>query len=195
MIAFPCPKCHFTLKAPEEKVGARTKCPKCGCPVQVPGHPASAPPAVAEVSVPARAGAMQPFIANEEAHSVNQPATKYCYACAASINARAEICPKCGVRQHRVLAQAAPADPDVRQASGTKMAAGLCGILVGGLGIHKFILGLTTPGVIMLLVSLLTCGIGILPMAVIGLVEGIIYLSKSDEDFYETYVVGKRQWF
>ncbi len=43
MIAFPCPKCQATLKAPEEKVGARTKCPYCGSPVQVPGRPASAP--------------------------------------------------------------------------------------------------------------------------------------------------------
>ena len=49
MIAFPCPKCRFTLKAPEEKVGARTKCPKCGCPVQVPGRPVSTPPVVPEV--------------------------------------------------------------------------------------------------------------------------------------------------
>jgi TM2 domain-containing membrane protein YozV len=75
------------------------------------------------------------------------------------------------------------------------MAAGLCGIFLGALGIHKFILGLVTPGVIMLLVSLLTCGIGAIPMGIIGLIEGIIYLSKSDEEFYETYVVGKKGWF
>ncbi len=47
----------------------------------------------------------------------------------------------------------------------------------------------------MLLVSLLTFGLGAIPMGLIGLVEGIIYLSKSDEDFYETYVVEKRGWF
>jgi TM2 domain-containing membrane protein YozV len=127
---------------------------------------------------------------------VNQPATKYCFACAASIDARAEICPKCGVRQQGgSLARAAPADPAVRQASGNKMAAGLCGIFLGALGIHKFVLGLTTPGAIMLLVSLLTCGFGAIPMGIIGLVEGIIYLSKSDEDFYEIYVVEKKGWF
>ena len=49
MIAFPCPKCRFTLKAPEEKAGAATQCPKCGCPVQVPGRPASIPPVVPDV--------------------------------------------------------------------------------------------------------------------------------------------------
>ena len=49
MIAFPCPKCQTTLKAPDEKVGANSKCPKCGCPVQVPGHPITRSPVVADV--------------------------------------------------------------------------------------------------------------------------------------------------
>ena len=79
--------------------------------------------------------------------------------------------------------------------SGNKVAAGICGILLGSLGIHKFILGLTTPGIIMLLVSLLTCGIGAIPMGIIGLVEGIIYLTKSNEDFYRLYGVEKKGWF
>ena len=47
----------------------------------------------------------------------------------------------------------------------------------------------------MLLVSLLTCGFGAAPMSVIGIIEGIIYLTKSDEEFYQTYVVGKKGWF
>ena len=47
----------------------------------------------------------------------------------------------------------------------------------------------------MLLVSLLTCGIGSIPMSLIGLVEGIIYLTKSDEDFYQLYAVEKKGWF
>jgi hypothetical protein len=67
--------------------------------------------------------------------------------------------------------------------------------VLGPLGIHKFILGLTTPAVIMLLVSLLTCAIGALVMQVIGLVEGIIYLTKTDEEFYQTYMVEKKGWF
>jgi TM2 domain-containing membrane protein YozV len=79
--------------------------------------------------------------------------------------------------------------------AGKKVAAGICGILLGSLGIHKFILGLTTPGIIMLLVSLLTCGIGAIPMGIIGLVEGIIYLTKSDEEFYRLYGVEKKGWF
>jgi TM2 domain-containing membrane protein YozV len=84
--------------------------------------------------------------------------------------------------------------PAARQ-SGNRIAAGICGILLGALGIHKFILGFTTPGIIMLLVTLLTCGWGALAMWPIGLIEGIMYLSKSDEEFYQTYVVEKRGWF
>lgn len=80
-----------------------------------------------------------------------------------------------------------------------KIAAGLCGILLGGLGIHKFILGYTVEGIIMLAISLgvgfFTCGIGSAIVGVIGLVEGIIYLTKSDEEFVQTYVIGRKPWF
>lgn len=86
-------------------------------------------------------------------------------------------------------------DTAVRDFSSKKIAAGVCGILLGGLGIHKFILGLTTPGIIMLLITLLTCGLGGMVTGVIGLVEGIIYLTKSDEDFYRLYAVEKKGWF
>lgn len=76
-----------------------------------------------------------------------------------------------------------------------KIVAGICGILLGSLGIHKFILGYTKEGVIMLLVSLLTCGVAATVMWIIGLIEGIIYLTKSDEEFVATYVTGKKGWF
>lgn len=76
-----------------------------------------------------------------------------------------------------------------------KMVAGICGILLGGLGIHKFLLGITTPAIIMLCVTVLTCGIGGFVMGIIGLVEGIIYLTKSDAEFYQTYMVEKKAWF
>jgi len=76
-----------------------------------------------------------------------------------------------------------------------KIAAGICAIILGGFGVHKFILGYTSEGVTMLLVTLLTCGIGGLVMHVIGIVEGITYLTKSDEDFVAIYIAGKKGWF
>jgi TM2 domain-containing membrane protein YozV len=84
--------------------------------------------------------------------------------------------------------------PDPSADASKKVSAGVCGILLGALGVHKFILGYTTEGTIMLLVSLLTCGIGATVMAIIGLIEGISYLSKTDADFVSTYVTNKKGW-
>ncbi|TLN04709.1 NINE protein, partial [bacterium] len=79
----------------------------------------------------------------------------------------------------------------------SKVVAGILGILLGGLGIHKFYLGYNKEGIIMLAVSLLLSWTGIAPAAVglIGLIEGIIYLTKTDQDFYTTYVAGQKPWF
>jgi len=77
----------------------------------------------------------------------------------------------------------------------SKIAAGLLAIFLGALGIHKFYLGYTSAGIIMLLVTLLGSLIGPLVMNVIALIEGIIYLTKSDEQFNLTYVAGERAWF
>ena len=76
-----------------------------------------------------------------------------------------------------------------------KVAAGICAILLGSLGIHKFILGYTGAGVIMLLVSVLTCGVAAGIVHIIGLIEGIIYLTKTDDEFVRTYVDGRKDWF
>jgi TM2 domain-containing membrane protein YozV len=76
-----------------------------------------------------------------------------------------------------------------------KIAAGVCGILLGALGVHKFVLGYTKEGIIMLCVSLLTCGVASPIMGIIGLIEGIIYLTKSDEEFIATYVHSQKGWF
>jgi TM2 domain-containing membrane protein YozV len=76
-----------------------------------------------------------------------------------------------------------------------KLVAGLLGILLTCLGVHKFYLGYTKEGLIMLLVSLLTCGFAAPVMGVIGLIEGIIYLTKTDEEFVATYITNKKGWF
>ena len=80
-----------------------------------------------------------------------------------------------------------------------KVVVGVVAILLGSLGIHKFMLGMNTPGIILLLVTLiggpLTCGIVAIATSVVGIIEGIIYLTKTDEQFHQEYVVGKKQWF
>ena len=64
-------------------------------------------------------------------------------------------------------------------------------LCLGGFGVHKFILGYTKEGVLQILMSFFSCGLaGIIPFE-----EGIIYLTKSDEEFYQIYQVGRRPWF
>ena len=72
-----------------------------------------------------------------------------------------------------------------------KVLAGVLAILLVDLGVHKFILGYTKEGIIQIVITLVSCGLaGIIPF-----VEGIIYLTKSDEEFYNTYQVGRKGWF
>lgn len=80
----------------------------------------------------------------------------------------------------------------------SKLVAGLLAIFLGTFGIHKFYLGRTGPGLIMLACTLLGWILLFIPTFLIGIiafVEGIIYLVKSDEDFYQQYEVDGKGWF
>lgn len=72
-----------------------------------------------------------------------------------------------------------------------RIVAGVLGILLGSLGIHKFILGYTKEGIIQLVISFISCGF----LGIIGLIEGIIYLTKSDEEFIDMYQNNQKPWF
>ena len=58
----------------------------------------------------------------------------------------------------------------------SKLAAGLLGIFLGGFGVHRFYLGYTTIGIIQIVVTIFTCGIG----SLWGFVEGILYLAGAN---------------
>ena len=77
------------------------------------------------------------------------------------------------------------------------VAAGLLAIFLGVFGVHKFYLGYHTTGFIMLgvtiLGSLLTIGIAAGVVWLIGVIEGIIYLTKSQSEFEQLYVFSKRE--
>ena len=72
-----------------------------------------------------------------------------------------------------------------------KLVAGILAILLNGLAIHKFYLGYTKEGIIQLILTVVTCGLA----GFICIIEGIIYLTKSDEEFDRTYVEGHKGWF
>ncbi len=80
-------------------------------------------------------------------------------------------------------------------AENKKIVAGILAIIIGVFGVHKFILGYQKEGLIMLLVTILTCGIGGAVISIIGLIEGIIYLTKTDDEFYQMYQINKKTWF
>lgn len=80
-----------------------------------------------------------------------------------------------------------------------QLLAGYCAIIVGGFGLHKFVLGYAPEGFIMLVISIVggtfSYGITFLIMQLVGLIEGMIYLNKSPEEFANTYFVNKQGWF
>jgi TM2 domain-containing membrane protein YozV len=80
-----------------------------------------------------------------------------------------------------------------------QLLAGYAGIIFGGFGLHKFILGYTSEGFIMLAISLIggsfTYGLALIVMQIVGLIEAMIYLNKPHEEFINTYFVNKQGWF
>ena len=105
--------------------------------------------------------------------------TKFCFACGNQIDSRAEICPKCGVRQP-VSTTAGPFGANTPSGK-NRIGAALFAILLGGLGIHKFYLGRVGWGIL----YLVFCWTFI--PSLVGLIEGIIYLVSSDADFAKKY--------
>lgn len=76
--------------------------------------------------------------------SVSGRATKFCHACGNSIDAMAEVCPKCGVRQ--VGTAAVPSASDKRI-----LPVFLLCLFLGGLGVHRFFVGKIGTGIAIIL--------------------------------------------
>lgn len=65
-----------------------------------------------------------------------------------------------------------PPTPPPPPKSNLRIPAAQCAIFLGAIGVHKFVLGYTKQGVVMLLVTALRLGFGGAVMGLIGLVEG-----------------------
>ena len=79
----------------------------------------------------------------------------------------------------------------VQNQESKRIIAGVLGIILGSFAVHKFVLGYTKEGIIQIILNVITCGIA----TIIPFIEGIIYLTKSDEEFIQTYQVNQRGWF
>ncbi len=103
---------------------------------------------------------------------------KYCINCGAEIDEKAEICPKCGVR---VQPPPRARYYVVREGGKNQVLAGLLAIFLGWIGVHKFYLGRIGMGIVYVLFFWTT-----IP-AIIGIIEGIIYLTMDPVEFSERY--------
>ncbi len=98
------------------------------------------------------------------------PAESFCRDCGSVIHVRAEVCPKCGVRQKVMIA-----------GNRNRTSAAIFALFLGGLGVHKFYLGQPGLGILYLLFF------WTFVPAIAGLIEAIVYLSMSDEAFNARY--------
>ena len=81
--------------------------------------------------------------------------------------------------------------PNYVYRSEKKIAAALLGIFLGSFGANKFFLGYINEGIIQIVLNIVTCGIA----SIVPFIEGIIYLTMSDQQFDETYIKNKKSWF
>ena len=93
---------------------------------------------------------------------------KFCQNCGTQIEDSQTFCPGCGAQQTAGATNAAAANPEAK----SKIVAGILGILFGSIGVHNFYLGNTKRGIIQIIVTLFTFGLG----GIWGFVEGILIL-------------------
>jgi TM2 domain-containing membrane protein YozV len=97
------------------------------------------------------------------------PDEMFCWSCGTIIKRAAEICVHCGVRVNRSTAQ----PTSVEYSEKSRVAAGILGIILGGIGVHRFYLGYIGIGILQIIVSLITLGIG----SLWGFIEGVLIVA------------------
>ena len=107
----------------------------------------------------------------EQVTETNKPGwdEMYCSSCGAIIKRRAEICVKCGVK----VGGPSAGDAATGFSSKSRLVAGILGVLLGSIGVHRFYLGNVGIGILQIFVSLITLGVG----SLWGFIEGIIILA------------------
>ena len=110
---------------------------------------------------------------------------KFCTNCGQELEDNATFCFNCGkkideIKNEDTIKEENPKKEGVSVTTQkSKIAAGLFGIFLGGLGIHNFYLGYNSKGLAQLLISVLSCGILSFVSGIWGFVEGILILTGS----------------
>ena len=99
---------------------------------------------------------------------------KFCQNCGKEIEEGKAFCANCGAPAdgEQAAAQPAQAAAPAGAQPKSKMVAGLLGIFLGAWGIHNFYLGNSSRGIIQIVVTIVTCGVG----GIWGFIEGILIL-------------------
>lgn len=94
-------------------------------------------------------------------------------------------------------AQAPVSAPKAPKVKVRKTAAILAVAVLGMFGVHKFYMGKTRSAVITLCITILLGITLVAPacMLCIGIIEGVTYFNMTDEEWTETYINGKKEWF
>ena len=107
---------------------------------------------------------------------------KFCTNCGQELDENIKFCVNCGKKVNYVKDIDLNTDTKTKTNSFTpksKIAAGLMGIFLGGLGIHNFYLGYTGKAIAQLLMTLLSSGLLYVASSIWGFVEGIMILTVS----------------
>jgi TM2 domain-containing membrane protein YozV len=192
-IEVTCASCNRRLRVPDKTAGKKVKCPKCQGVIQVPDPVAAAAPAAAD-EAPAGERWYLKTDDGEDYGPVDRSELDQ-WASEGRLNADCQLLQE-GAEQWQwatdlypeLDASAAAAEGGVAGygAAGEdevgdkkKFVAGLLGVLLGTVGAHRFYLGYTGIGIIQIVVTVFTCGMG----GFWGIIEGIlIFLGKFDRD-------------
>lgn len=172
-----CPACKYTRKPTDTAPAYR--CPRCGQNYPDEGSQELMRETGAKVGTPPPQGAPSNSEAAQQSSRQKAADEKFCADCGEIIKAKAEICPKCGVRQ------LPPPETAKVRGDKQKFVAGILALFLGGLGIHKFYLDKGVQG----LIYLVFCWTFI--PAFLGLLEGLNYLTMSQRVFDDRYNSGR----
>ncbi len=181
---------YSTASAPPSSEAAPQ--PRTGAPV---------PPAAVASQPPAPGQPQPPY--NTAAYPSNQPSVQPGYAPEYGATQTPHAGPSAVPPQQPYYGYQPPTYqqpyPQTIVSSKDHVAAGLLAIFLGWLGVHKFYLGYNTSGFIMLAVSIIggifTISLAMWVIWIIAIIEGILYLTKSQTEFEQMYVMNKREWF